>query len=164
MISFFQQFLILPFISLFYLGFFPLLSGTLGSLVTLLVFWYWHYTAQQISFIIVFLQWILITVIAIPACNYAEKKIFLTKDSSKIIIDEYSGMVLSLLPLLYFPWQNKFHLYYIITFLLFRFFDITKVLGINHLEKFKGGLGVMLDDLLAGLYAMLILMSLLYFF
>ncbi len=45
----------------------------------------------------------------------------------------------------------------IIGFALFRFFDIRKPLGINKLQKVKGGSGIMLDDILAGVYANIVL-------
>jgi phosphatidylglycerophosphatase A len=49
-------------------------------------------------------------------------------------------------------WQNG-----LIAFILFRFFDIRKPLGIRELESLNGGLGVMADDLLAGIFANLLL-------
>ena len=42
------------------------------------------------------------------------------------------------------------------SFLLFRFFDITKFLGINKIEKLNGSLGIMLDDIVAGFYTLII--------
>ena len=161
--SFLHRFVIIPFVSLFYVGFLPLISGTLGSLITVLLYGYWHYTAQTIFFPVVVLTWALITLIAIPVCTYAGKKIFLEKDSSKIIIDEYSGMALSLFPVLYFPWGEHSLYYYILAFSLFRFFDISKTVGINDLQKLKGGLGVMLDDIVAGVYSMIIVIGVMYF-
>ena len=45
----------------------------------------------------------------------------------------------------------------IMSFLLFRFFDITKFLGINKIEKLNGSLGIMLDDIVAGIYTLIII-------
>ena len=44
----------------------------------------------------------------------------------------------------------------IMSFLLYRFFDITKFLGINKIEKLNGSLGIMLDDIVAGFYTLII--------
>jgi phosphatidylglycerophosphatase A len=73
------------------------------------------------------------------------------KDSSKVVIDEVAGMCISLLAV---PvrWQ-----YILIGLVLFRAFDIAKPLFIRRLEKLNGGWGVMLDDVLAGIYANLLL-------
>jgi len=77
------------------------------------------------------------------------------KDSNKIVIDEVFGMIVSLLFL-------PIHLKTLITgFVLFRFFDIAKPLYIRRFENFKNGWGVMLDDLLAGVYANIVLQLLL---
>ncbi|MBN9383641.1 MAG: phosphatidylglycerophosphatase A [Chitinophagaceae bacterium] len=73
------------------------------------------------------------------------------KDSSKVVIDEVAGMCLTLL---FIPvkWQ------YVFTGLvLFRFFDIVKPLYIRRMEKLNGGWGVMLDDVLAGVYSNIVL-------
>jgi phosphatidylglycerophosphatase A len=73
------------------------------------------------------------------------------KDSSKVVIDEVAGMCLTLL---FIPvrWQ-----YILCGLVLFRFFDIAKPLGIRKMEELKGGWGVMMDDMLAGLYSNMIL-------
>lgn len=73
------------------------------------------------------------------------------KDSSKIVIDEVVGMWIALL-LLPSAW-----LYTILAFVLFRFFDIIKPFFIKKMEKLKGGWGVMMDDVLAGIYANLVI-------
>ncbi|ADB37572.1 phosphatidylglycerophosphatase A family protein [Spirosoma linguale] len=73
------------------------------------------------------------------------------KDSYRVVIDEIAGMCLSLL---FIPITVKSLL---AGLLLFRLFDIGKPLGIRKLEKLPGGWGVMLDDLLAGLYANVLL-------
>jgi phosphatidylglycerophosphatase A len=73
------------------------------------------------------------------------------KDSAKVVIDEVAGMCLTLL---FIPvkWQ-----YMLIGLVLFRFFDIVKPLYIRRMEKLNGGWGVMLDDVLAGIYSNIVL-------
>jgi len=75
------------------------------------------------------------------------------KDSSKVVIDEVAGMCLTLL---FTPvrWQ-----YILCGLILFRFFDIAKPLGIRKMEELKGGWGVMMDDMLAGLYSNIVLQA-----
>ncbi len=73
------------------------------------------------------------------------------KDPARVVIDEVAGMCISLL---FVPVTIK---YVVCALVLFRFFDIVKPLYIKKLEKFPGGLGIMLDDVLAGIYANIIL-------
>src|SRR5262252_11125035 len=76
-------------------------------------------------------------------------KILKSKDPRRIVIDEVSGQLISLSPLLISPtWLSV-----LIGFLLFRIFDIFKPYPIRKLEHLPGGLGVMADDVLAGVYA-----------
>ncbi|WP_266206154.1 phosphatidylglycerophosphatase A family protein [Pontibacter kalidii] len=79
------------------------------------------------------------------------------KDDKKVVIDEVAGMCISLLFIPITPGSLMVGLF------LFRFFDIVKPLYIRRLEKIGGGLGVMLDDVVAGVYANIILQTLLYF-
>ena len=72
-------------------------------------------------------------------------------DSNRIVIDEVFGMSISML---FLPINNKT---VVIGFILFRLFDIIKPWYIRRLEKIKGGIGVMADDLAAGVYANIIL-------
>ena len=79
------------------------------------------------------------------------------KDPSRVVIDEVAGMCIALL---FVPVQIK---YILISLILFRFFDIVKPLFIKKMEVFKGGWGIMMDDVLAGIYANLALQAFLYF-
>ena len=81
------------------------------------------------------------------AATSAERA-FAQKDSSKIIIDEFAGFYMATLCL-----PHRLPLL-IATFILFRLFDILKPLMIRKLEKtLSYGIGVMADDILAGIYA-----------
>ncbi len=77
------------------------------------------------------------------------------KDSNRVVIDEVAGMCLSLWLV---PVEGR---YLICAFVLFRFFDIYKPFFIRRLEKLPGGWGVMADDLLAGIYANLVVQGVL---
>ncbi|MBW1903045.1 MAG: phosphatidylglycerophosphatase A [Deltaproteobacteria bacterium] len=69
------------------------------------------------------------------------------KDPSEIVIDEVAGFLLAT-ALLPFSWLSLG-----LVFFLFRFFDILKPYPIKHLEKLRAGIGIVMDDILAGLYA-----------
>ena len=73
------------------------------------------------------------------------------KDSNKVVIDEVAGMMITLL---FIPVQVKFVL---TAFILFRFLDIVKPLFIKKMELLPKGWGVMSDDVLAGIYANVLL-------
>lgn len=80
------------------------------------------------------------------------------KDNKRVVIDEVLGMTVTVLLL-------PINLFTVIGgFILFRFFDIAKPLCLRRLETFKGGWGVMLDDLGAGIYSNLVLQILVYFY
>lgn len=130
----------------FYVGHLPIAPGTWASLVTaVLVYFirpYW-----QASF---FIQLIVIAAIflsGIPAAGHAEKH-YKKKDPRPCVIDEVAGQMVSLLLV---PHKIVF---YAAAFLLFRFFDILKPPPIKRLEKAPHGIGIMIDDIAASLYAL----------
>ncbi len=79
------------------------------------------------------------------------------KDSRKIVIDEGCGLLVTLL---FLP---KRLFLYILAFVIFRFLDIVKPPPARDCEKLEGGLGVTLDDVVAGIYANIILQVLVFF-
>jgi phosphatidylglycerophosphatase A len=79
------------------------------------------------------------------------------KDHSRVVIDEVAGMFISIL---FVPVTIP---YVLAGFVLFRFFDIAKPLLIRRLEALPGGWGVMADDILAGVYANIVLQVIIYF-
>ena len=72
-------------------------------------------------------------------------------DSKRVVIDEWLGMGVALF-LVPYNW-----ILFVIAFVLFRFFDIAKPLFIRRVEELPAGWGVMMDDLLAGIYSAVIL-------
>jgi len=90
---------------------------------------------------------------------HAAEKILKKKDPGCIVIDEIAGILVAFLGLPY----NMVTV--IAGFLIFRFFDILKPFPIRHLEmKLPGGAGIVMDDILAGIYSNLVLRALLLFF
>ena len=98
---------------------------------------------------------LLLTVLGVWSANEVEPH--WGKDDKKVVIDEVAGMMISLL---FIPVTLSS---LAVALVLFRFFDIVKPLYIRRLEKVRGGLGVMLDDVVAGVYANIVLQILFYF-
>lgn len=88
-------------------------------------------------------------VFGVVICTEAER-IIGKKDPSEVIIDEVLAMPLSFFGIAIFEQPTILTL--ILGFAIFRFFDIKKPFGINELQAVPGGLGVMLDDVLAAVY------------
>lgn len=154
-------------------GFVPIAPGTWGSLVGLLVVYgltahYGHTVGSTLQIPMVWVSSFL-AAIGIWSGNRAEK-IFDRKDAGQVVIDEVCGQVISFifiapyLPDLYHErgWL-KFGLCMLIGFLLFRAFDIFKPYPINRLQDLEGGLGVMMDDIIAGIYAAVLMLLVLFF-
>ena len=140
----FQRQLIIKFLaSGFYTGYFPVAPGTIGSLVGILA----CFLLQDVPFTTYAIVVILTLIAGIYISGEAEK-IYQTKDSSHIVIDEIAGIFFTFI---YLPKGISFLL---AGFAAFRFFDILKPFPIRSIdEKIKGGWGIMFDDVLAGIYA-----------
>ena len=76
------------------------------------------------------------------------------EDPSRVVVDEMVGVWI---PLLAVPDNGHWYWYVTAAFALFRFFDIVKPLGVRKMESLKGGVGVMMDDVLAGVYSFILL-------
>ena len=99
---------------------------------------------------------VIITLLGIYVGDKVEP--FWGKDSYRVVIDEVAGMLVTML---FIP-PNLYYL--LIGLVLFRFFDIVKPLGIRKMEAFPGGTGVMMDDVLAGVYGNIVLQLVVFFF
>jgi phosphatidylglycerophosphatase A len=95
------------------------------------------------------------TIAGIWACDKYVRKVGF-KDPSECVIDEVAGQWFALTPIAVMARSGDWWLY-IVAFLLFRFFDIGKPWPISAGEKLPGGLGVMMDDVLAGIAAAILL-------
>ncbi len=124
-------------------GYSPFAPGTAGSLVGLVIYWGMG-RLSPLSYLILL---IILFFIGWYTAELAEKS-FKEKDSSRIVFDEIHGMLLTL-------WALPFDATFIIAgFFLFRLFDVWKPFPGRYLErKVPGGLGVMLDDTVAAIYA-----------
>lgn len=131
-------------------GYLPLIPGTFGSLVGVAIFLaITRIAAAKILLLVAILAF---TFGGIWAGTRTEK-LSQRKDPGKIVVDEVAGQLIALFPLLFAAWSIKM---VIVSFILFRFFDIVKPYPANRLQDLEGGIGVMCDDLVAGAYAAII--------
>ena len=130
------------------IGYLPVAPGTWAAIFTSIVWLITFKTFQSTDT----LQLIILPAVIIAGV-YCSGKIINNsdKDPSYIVIDEVAGMCLTLL-FITPTYQNI-----IAGLILFRFFDIVKPLGIKRMEKIRNGWGIMMDDVLAGFYANVVL-------
>ncbi|AQQ69949.1 Undecaprenyl-diphosphatase [Limihaloglobus sulfuriphilus] len=145
------------FTSCFGLGFMPVASGTWGSLLPVVVFMAMGTFAAPAAAItaVLLLSGIFFSFICVRYGTQVADEMQL-KDPGEIVADEYAGQALTLILAVLFGGYTAGEPVCLMAgaaFLLFRLFDIVKPWPIRSLEKYPGGWGVLLDDLLAGVYA-----------
>lgn len=138
--------------------------GTAASFVTCL-FYIWFYTLQiNIIFLILFV--FLIFILSVYVIDYL-KSSFSEIDAKEIVIDEFIGQSVPILTIYNIIEKNNFNhfiLYTFLSFILFRIFDIWKPYPINKIDnEMKNGFGVILDDLVAGVFSAIILLTFIFF-
>ena len=125
----------------------PVAPGTAGSLVTAVALWLIPSTPRGLAAALV-----LVTAVGIWAGGRAERALD-AKDPGIIVIDEVAGMILSVLLVpLTVPFLAA-------GFVLFRCFDVCKPFPAFASQRLPGGWGVMTDDLVAGAYALILLVA-----
>ena len=135
--------------------------GTMGSIVAAfagtIILINWGYESLIASLCI-------ILIMSFP-CAAAHYQITGIKDSGSVIIDEVIGQWIALA---FIPISPSFTSEYLIlvtfSFLLFRFFDISKIGPIKTVEKISGSIGVMADDILAGIFSGIVMLIATYIF
>ena len=148
------------FISLFGIGKIKKLPRTFASLATTLFLFFLFHILNVSPNIILFLV-IIIFLISFYAVNIYIKDLS-NKDPKEVVIDEFIGQSI---PLYLYEVSHGIQKdsddtfkFYLIIFILFRFFDITKPFPVSYFDKnFKNSLGVIMDDVVAGLYVVLVL-------
>jgi len=139
-------------------GLFPKMPGTSGSFLALIFAFYFPWLITWESVFIA-------SLVGFYICDYCAKKLGV-HDHPAIVWDEFCGIWLTLLlinillqlntPLLTDIGNNLGIWHFVIAFMMFRVFDITKPWPINIADKnVNGGVGIMVDDLLAAVYASL---------
>lgn len=142
-------------------GYAPIAPGTAGSILGILIIYFYNLAFSQLEFprsIVLVLNLVAIIVILLIGV-YAIKKVhkIWIHDAPQIVIDEVIGVWIAVFAIP-FQWQ-----YYLYALILFRFFDILKPLYIRRLDNLKSDWSVMLDDVLAGVYANVVLQAIVYF-
>ena len=127
-------------------GYAPIAPGTAGTLVAIPLFLILSLISSPLYELTILAFFFLASWISGEA-----QRCWGRKDHPRIVIDEIMGYLVTML------WLPRTLLFIILGFFLFRFFDIVKPPPIRLLEKVRGGYGVVLDDVLAGLYANIVL-------
>ena len=142
-------------------GYYTKIPGTITSLVTTIFIYtaceYFDYT--NVKFLLIF--FIIIFFYSFYAVKDSENE-FKNKDPRQIVIDEVIGQAMPLILLIYLNQNNQLsfqiEIYYALSFLFFRFFDIIKPFPVSYFDKnFKNYFGIIMDDIMAGFYSMLII-------
>ncbi len=144
--------------SVFYIGFLPKFPGTWGSLAALpLIYLASAYIHPLFGPLLLVVLFSLTTLLA----AYGMEKAY-GPDPAQCVSDEFAGqaVVFMFIPI-YTSWEYNL-LVFITGFVLFRFFDILKPLGIGAIQNTEGGWGVLLDDILAGMYAQMCLLFIIF--
>ena len=129
--------------TLFGIGYFPYAPGTIGTLFTFVLYLILPLDFEKINFTEAFII-IIFFGFSIPIISKAEET--LGHDDKKIILDEFFGYMVSIL------FFEKKLIILILSFVFFRIFDIFKPEPVDSLQKLPRGLGVMMDDIFAGIY------------
>ena len=136
--------------TLFGAGYVKYAPGTIGSILAVLIWLLIYTTFGQIYFLGLF-------VILTLSSYYLIKEylsVFNKKDPQEIIVDEFIGVSI---PLLFISsYQSYFEI--LLVFVSFRFFDIFKIYPVNKAEMLDGPIGIVLDDVIAGIYTLIILL------
>ncbi len=152
-------------------GYLPLAPGTWGSLVGIGVYllargasikFFFavglqrHFNLLHVYYGVIVFELVVVFVIALIGTWAASRteKLSDTKDPGKVVIDEVVGQFIALIPVPFVlgaAWWTA-----ILAFVLFRFFDIVKPYPARKFEALESGLGIMADDIVAGVYAALV--------
>ncbi len=143
----------------------PVAPGTWGSIPAALLFGLLcHFQAPPLIIFIVMLATVLagsmICIIFAPAAIEATGK----KDPGEVVADELAGQAVAFLAAGFFAAESNGAILALVGFLAFRFFDILKPPPCRRLEKLPAGVGILADDLMAGVYAAIVLQIYIYYF
>ena len=120
--------------------------GTIAALFTCIIFFYLNKYFQIEILILIFFTIFFLSLLSIQI--YLKR--YGDKDHQSIVIDEFLGQYVALFSIPLFELENNF-INICIIFLLFRFFDISKI-GLKSIEKMPGAYGILFDDILGGIY------------
>lgn len=153
-------------LTLFGIGNINFASGTFASFFTCL--FYFLLIVYKVNFLIPLALFIILTPLSIYLINN-NLNLFSEIDAKEIVIDEYLGQSIPILFIYFFSDYYNLDFFsnipkttniILISFFSFRFFDILKIFPINIFDKIKNGYGVVLDDIIAGIYSSMTLLLL----
>jgi phosphatidylglycerophosphatase A len=154
---------LLSILTMFGIGYSKYASGTVASFVTCVIF-YSLYSVGYLESRGIYLICIIIIIFFLSILIIDKfSDVFDEKDAKEIVIDEFVGQNIPLFFLLFIPlntatYNKDFMILIVLSFIFFRFFDILKPYPINLIDKkMKNGLGVMLDDVIAGIFSALLI-------
>ena len=124
--------------------------GTMGSLIGVLI-GYFLILNLDVKFYLIFL--LIFIIVSYLLCE-AHLKFFNKKDPKEVVVDEISGQFIAILGCVQSDKSIYMFLSLLLSFVLFRFFDITKIGPIKRFENLPNGIGIMADDIVAGLFAL----------
>ena len=137
-------------------GLAPKAPGTFGSAFALLFIPFWFAVGFNLSLALI----VLMSLVGIYICGKTAE-IINVHDDGRIVWDEFAGQSIAFLPLIYIGQISW--LWVLVGFALFRLFDIWKPWPINVVDRqVDGGFGIMLDDIIAGIWAALCILFYLY--
>ena len=157
----------LSILTMFGVGYFKYASGTAASFITCIIYyilWITEFSLHNnkiylVCFLIIILFY---SIVIIDKLSHLFKK----KDPKEIVVDEFVGQCIPLIFFLFRPDNiaplnqhgNDVIIFILLSFIAFRFFDILKPFPINIIDKkVKNGVGVMLDDIIAGVYSTIVI-------
>ena len=142
-------------------GYVSKIPGTFTSLTTLIILYLLFEVCEFKNLNYILILYSIIFFYSFYAVMDTEHE-FEKKDPRQIVIDEVLGQSLPIILIVYLSSNNlisiSVEIYYLISFLLFRFFDIVKPFPINYFDKkHKNFFGIIMDDIMAGIYSMIII-------
>ena len=139
--------------TVFYIGRLPLAPGTCCSFIAFLA---WFYLRFYIEGVFILYASLILFFVGV-AVSTIHSEVIKKEDPSEIVIDEWVGQWIAL-------WLIPHSFYWgFASFVLFRIFDIFKLGPVQGMDDIKSGTGIMMDDVVAGILALLVTQSLYYF-
>ena len=142
-------------------GYVSFIPGTLTSLSTLIILYFFFevFNFKNLNYILILYS--IIFFYSFYAVMDSENE-FENKDPRQIVIDEVLGQAMPIILIVYLSSNNLINIpveiYYLISFFLFRFFDIVKPFPVSYFDKqHKNFFGIIMDDIMAGLYTMILI-------
>ncbi|MDR0682426.1 MAG: phosphatidylglycerophosphatase A [Dysgonamonadaceae bacterium] len=135
-------------------GYFPVAPGTAGAALATVIWWILSIFSSSPCTLVLITAFLIVVFTALGIWSSGIVESLWGKDPARVVVDEMVGVWIPLLAV------KDGNIYYMLcAFVLFRLFDIFKPFGIRKMENIKGGWGIMMDDIVAGVYSLFILIG-----